>query len=112
MILSSEDAQTIMDCGYDKNDFSFVDEEGFIRLKNVDGVCFFLRDNKCIIYSSRPQGCKFYPIIFDLDKNRAIVDPDCPLAESISSKTVSIFNKDLKKLIRKIIQEKEKSSEQ
>lgn len=112
MILSSEDVQTIMDCGYNKEDFSFVGEEGFIRLKNVDGICFFLRDNECSIYASRPQGCKFYPIIFDLDKNKAIVDPDCPLADSILSKTVLSFNKDLKKFIRKIIEEREESSEQ
>lgn len=112
MILSSEEVQIIIDCGYDKEDFCYVDEEGFIRLKNVNGICFFLRDNKCIIYSSRPQGCKFYPIIFDLDTNKAIVDPDCPLAVSISSKTISTFNKDLKKFIRKIMEERENSSEE
>ncbi len=112
MMLSSEDVQVIIDCGYRKIDFCFVDEEGFTRLKNINGVCFFLRDNKCIIYSSRPQGCKFYPIIFDLDKNNAIVDPDCPLAKSISSKIASTFNNDLKKLIRKIIEERENSSEE
>jgi len=105
MILSSNDVQSIIECGYKEEDFCFIDEEGYTRLKNIDGNCFFLRDNKCIIYSSRPQGCKFYPIIFDLDNNKAIVDPECPLAESISSKTVATFTKDLRKFIRKILEE-------
>ena len=106
MILSSNDIQNIVECGYKKEDFCFTDDEGYTRLKNIGGNCFFLQDNKCIIYSSRPQGCKFYPIIFDLDKNKAVVDLECPLAESISSKTVTTFTKDLRKLIRKILEEK------
>ena len=107
MILSSEDIKRIVDNGFIQEEFAFLDEEGFFRLKNVDGDCFFLRENKCIIYSNRPQGCKFYPIIFDLDKNQAVVDPDCPLATTLSSKTITSFTKDLRKFIRKIMEEKE-----
>ena len=107
MILSSADVQRIIGCGYKKEDFCFLDEEGFTRLHNIEGNCFFLRENKCIIYSSRPQGCKFYPIIFDLDNNKAIVDSECPLADTISSKIVITFTKDLRKFIRKIMEENE-----
>ncbi|MFH0897447.1 MAG: YkgJ family cysteine cluster protein [Candidatus Bathyarchaeota archaeon] len=35
--------------------------------KNSSGKCFFLKDNKCQIYSQRPLICRFYP--FWLEKS-------------------------------------------
>jgi hypothetical protein len=34
------------------------------------GKCFFLKDNKCSIYSARPLICRFYPFELRYDKNR------------------------------------------
>ena len=108
MILAQEDISRITNLGYNREDFCYQDDDGFFKLKNINDECFFLKENKCIIYDNRPQGCRFYPIIFDIDSNKAIIDPDCPLQEKIASKTVSLFEKDLRKFIRKLIMEKKK----
>lgn len=40
-------------------DFEFIEEFGLNIIKqNEDGSCFYLRDNKCIIHSYRPQVCR------------------------------------------------------
>lgn len=55
-------------------------EEGFNQLKNVKGYCvFFDRAAKmCTIYDVRPQGCRFYPLIYDSDKKLCVLDHECP----------------------------------
>ena len=108
MILSHKDIERLVEAGYSKNEFCYVDQEGFHRLRNVDGNCFFLKENKCLVYQLRPQGCRFYPIIFDLDSNKTILDSECPLIDTISQSIVSRFSSDLKKFINSIIQEKNK----
>jgi Fe-S-cluster containining protein len=46
---------------------------GFEMKKN-EGKCFFLKDNQCSIYSSRPLICRFYPFELKFDfKNRVYV---------------------------------------
>ena len=108
MMLIRSDIEKIIDLGYKEEDFSYRDEDGFTKLRNINGECFFLKENKCTIYDDRPQGCKFYPIIFDIDFNKAIIDPECPLHGSVAQKTISLFEKDLRKFVRKIIYEKKK----
>ncbi len=111
MILSSRDISTIVNHGFVRDDFCFKDQEGFFKLKNVNGQCFFLRNNKCTIYSIRPLGCKFYPIIFDVDFNKAILDDDCPLVTIITQNTIKQFENDLRKFIAQILQEQEVENE-
>ena len=106
MLLSRDDISHISSHGYDQNDFCFQNEDGFIQLKNVKGECFFLEDNKCGIYDIRPAGCQFYPIIFDLDENKAILDDECPLIDSITEKTIKRFEDDLRKFVLQILKEK------
>ncbi|TET32960.1 MAG: YkgJ family cysteine cluster protein [Candidatus Heimdallarchaeota archaeon] len=106
MMLSLDDIEKIEKLEYKKNDFCFLDEDGYFKLCNINGNCFFLVDNKCQIYADRPQGCKFYPIIFDLDLNKASLDNDCPLIHTISEKTLQSFTKDLKKFVRSLLREK------
>lgn len=105
-MLSQKDIENISDLGFNKNDFYFLDIDGFFKLRNINGDCFFLDENQCKIYTSRPQGCRFYPIIFDLNLNKAILDDECPLISTIQNKTVQSFNKDLQKFIQKLIEEK------
>ena len=50
--------------------------------KNNEGKCFFLKDNQCSIYSSRPLICRFYPfeLKFNQDKDRHVFNFtfECP----------------------------------
>ena len=108
MILSKKDIKRIIEAGYNEKDFCYVDQEGCYKLKNVEGNCYFLKENKCIIYQIRPQGCRFYPIIFDLENNKAILDTECPLIDTISQSIVSRFSSDLRKFINLIIKKKNK----
>jgi len=106
MFLSLSDINRISSQGFNQKDFCFKNEEGFFQLKNISGECFFLKDNKCQIYDIRPTGCRFYPIIFDLDKNKAVLDDECPLVDTISEKTLKNFENDLRKFVTKILKEK------
>ncbi|MFW9921877.1 MAG: YkgJ family cysteine cluster protein [Candidatus Thorarchaeota archaeon] len=108
MLLSMEDITRIVSLGYKQGDFSFINNEGFFCLRNINDSCFFLQDNKCVIYSFRPQGCKYYPIIFDLDTNKAIIDVDCPLKSTIQKSTVKLFEKEIRKYVNRLIEEKDK----
>ena len=57
--------------------------EGLFQLKNVDGYCVFFDSitKLCKIYEIRPQGCRFYPLIYDSDKELCVLDKDCPRPE-------------------------------
>ena len=82
MELSSQDIIRIEDqntLGLTKDDFCF-ETDGFLKLKNVDNHCIFLDpDTKhCRIYLFRPTGCRFYPLIFNQEKNKCVIDDDCP----------------------------------
>lgn len=75
MTLSQADIIMIERLGH--RDF-FTQVDGFLQLKNVDGSCIFLRSGRCRIYSSRPLGCRLYPIIWDVDDCEAFQDDLCP----------------------------------
>lgn len=77
MLLSNSDIQNIEYIAYKRNYFVRI-KNGWFYLKNKDGRCVFHNGNKCIIYDNRPEGCKLYPLIFDEENKKAIVDKDCP----------------------------------
>jgi hypothetical protein len=108
MILSAKDRDVISSLGYPLDYFCYQDSEGFYRLKNHNGSCVFLEDNKCHIYSHRPQGCRFYPLIYDLDLEKAVVDKDCPLWQQIDKKTIKKHGKALGRFIKAILQERDR----
>ena len=58
----------------------FSTEEGEVpRLINVNGRCILLDDdNLCSAYSHRPQGCRCYPLIMDIEMEDVILDDYCP----------------------------------
>jgi len=58
-------------------------EEGFNQLINVKGYCVFFDSvaKMCTIYDVRPQGCRFYPLIYDSDKKLCVLDHECPRPE-------------------------------
>ncbi len=52
--------------------------QGKQRLKNVNGMCFFLEAGKCKIYSNRPEGCRLYPLVISEKGDKVGYDEDCP----------------------------------
>ncbi len=83
MILSQHDIDLIVKNHptiINKRDFTFKNKNGNFQLKNDDNHCVFLdfSTKKCKIYDYRPQGCMFYPLIYDFQKKNCIFDKDCP----------------------------------
>ena len=75
MPLSLADIERLRGLGYRVGDFMMY-SGGERRLRNVDGVCFFLGDDGCRVYLDRPAGCRFYPLVADW-RGRLVVDPGC-----------------------------------
>jgi Fe-S-cluster containining protein len=75
MTLTNEDIERIIAQGY-KNFFYYVN--GYLQLVNVHGHCIFLQRDRCSIYPDRPEGCKLYPLILDIDNNEVILHDFCP----------------------------------
>ena len=86
MTLSARDIARIIKNSHDSLkpiDFTKKTNDGLFQLKNVKGRCYFL-DSKsqiCKIYEVRPQGCRFYPLIFDSHTKLCVLDEDCPKPE-------------------------------
>lgn len=85
MIISEQDIERILhhvNLISKREDFANKNKDGLHQLKNTNGHCVFLngssQDKKCRIYPYRPQGCRFYPMIFDPSKMKCILDKECP----------------------------------
>lgn len=84
MILSETDITLILNdasLNLKREDFIEINNDGFFQLKNVKGFCVFFEPSikLCEIYKLRPQGCKFYPLIYDFSINKCVLDVvDCP----------------------------------
>jgi Fe-S-cluster containining protein len=76
-----------------------VKKGDYFQLKNLDEHCIFLlpKTNTCKIYSFRPKGCLFYPMIYDLEKDQCVLDEDCPHKNLFYSNS-SIFRETCKGL--------------
>lgn len=77
MLLTEDDLRRIESLGYKREDFSEF-REGFIRLRNVEGRCYFLNGKMCKIYESRPLGCEAYPVVFNITTRSCELDDSCP----------------------------------
>ena len=86
MILSARDVMRIKN-NYPKNleriNFDKKTVDGLVQLKNLNGNCVFFNPTSklCEIYAVRPQGCRFYPLIYDSDKKLCVLDHECPRPE-------------------------------
>lgn len=68
--------------GLGHSDFTHADDEGYIRLRNIDGRCVFHDGLRCTIYDNRPLGCRSYPVVYSLEDKKAVHDSDCPHTDS------------------------------
>jgi Fe-S-cluster containining protein len=101
MMLTEEDVRRIESLGY--RNF-YYQKNGFLYLKNVNGKCIFLDNNGlCRIYNHRPEGCKFYPFIYDVEKDEILRDEDCPYRNEFELEN----EEKLKILVLNILKERE-----
>lgn len=82
MILTESDVRRIESMGYRREDFSEF-RDGFIRLRNINGRCYFLHDGRCVIYEARPLGCRAYPVVFNVTTRNCELDDECPAVDTI-----------------------------
>ncbi|MFX1495149.1 MAG: hypothetical protein ACFFBZ_12760, partial [Promethearchaeota archaeon] len=56
----------------------------------------------CNIYEIRPQGCKFYPILYDNEEKICIYDEECPRVSQfyLGRKKFKKVCNDIKKFIK------------
>ncbi len=107
MPLTEDDLKRIEKLGFKRGDFT-VEAEGETRLRNRAKKCFFLKDGKCGIYESRPEGCRIYPLVYDIDIHKFVYDPVCPHSDEFKA---TRKDKDhLKRLIRKLERESAKKA--
>ena len=102
MPLTEDDMKRIEKLGFKRLEFT-VEVEGETRLLNVNGTCFFLKDGRCKIYVDRPEGCRIYPLVYDVETHKFVYDKVCP---HYSEFKATREDKDrLKRLIRKLDRE-------
>ena len=74
MTLTNEDVRRIDALGY--KDYYML-RNGYLQMKNIDGRCFFLRKNRCLIHEDKPIGCKLYPLVLDIDDWEVVMHDFC-----------------------------------
>jgi Fe-S-cluster containining protein len=77
MPLSRSDVDRISKQGYRFKDF-VVKWGKERRLRNINGRCVFLREDGCVIYPFRPEGCRLYPLVFNENTRKVGVHKLCP----------------------------------
>lgn len=111
MFLSNIDVSRIEKLGFSVEDF-LEEKEGFLILKNIDKKCFFLKDKLCSIYENRPQGCRFYPLIYDFEQERVIIDKLCAHHEDFNIEVYQPLFDKVETFVLKLVEEKDARLEQ
>jgi Fe-S-cluster containining protein len=101
MLLTKKDIKKIVKAtGIKPSEYILLTKDGHKMLRNLkqgeEIKCYFLDpQGMCKIYQVKPAGCKFYPIIWDLEKHTAIKDDLCPHHDKftvVEEKTSSLEN--------------------
>ena len=108
MVVSEQDIELILKNNslkdLKKQDFIFRSKEGYSQLKNIGDHCYFfdVASKSCSIYENRPQGCRFYPLIYDIEKKNCVIDTDCPRNYLFyqNPKDLKVICNDLRKFLR------------
>jgi len=90
MVLTPSDIARIERLGYALEEFAIKSSDGFYRLKNINGHCYFfdIATTSCKIYEHRPIGCRIYPLVIVLDLGIITVDNACPAKGSVEVEDV------------------------
>ncbi|MFX0084645.1 MAG: YkgJ family cysteine cluster protein [Candidatus Hodarchaeota archaeon] len=84
MLITKKDIRKIdRATGIKPSEYVVLTTDGHRMLRNYiqeeEETCYFLdSQGKCRIYDIKPEGCQFYPIIWDLERHLAIKDDFCP----------------------------------
>jgi len=76
MTLTASDAERLRALGHEG--FYRRTGDGYLQLVNVHGRCFFLRGGLCGVYDDRPEGCRLYPLILEMDSWDVVLHDFCP----------------------------------
>jgi Fe-S-cluster containining protein len=106
MELTSEDIKRLENIGCRLEEFAVVDD-GVIRLRNVDGHCYFYdtAEKRCRVYRKRPLGCFLYPVVY-LENEGVMVDELCPKGRTVSEQELKRKGKILDNLLKEIDNER------
>ncbi|MGQ4870427.1 MAG: YkgJ family cysteine cluster protein [Candidatus Thorarchaeota archaeon] len=107
MTLTRRDVERIERLGYTRDEFVVRSEDGFCELRNVDGHCYFYDPDTllCTIYEDRPEGCRYYPVIYDMRKRRCVVDKDCPSRDTMTRQEVRKVCNKVRRLVETLVRE-------
>jgi Fe-S-cluster containining protein len=107
MTITKQDAGRIDALGYERGSYLVKTEDGFCELRNIDGHCYFYDPDtkECKIYENRPDGCRFYPIVYDVKKRKCVVDKDCPSRETMSRDEIRKVCHKIRDLVERLMQE-------
>lgn len=107
MTLTREDAERIDSLGYSREDYLVRVKDGFCELKNVNGNCYFYDPvtKMCIIYEARPEGCRWYPVVYHARKKRCYGDSECPASRALTRTQVRRVCHNVRNLVRKLVVE-------
>ncbi|TFF84440.1 YkgJ family cysteine cluster protein [Candidatus Thorarchaeota archaeon] len=107
MTLTQKDIERIEGLGYSRDDFVVQAEDGFLELRNIDGLCFFYdpENRECRIYVNRPEGCRYYPVVYDAQERRCVVDRDCPSWETMDDATIARLCPEVTSLVETLMRE-------
>lgn len=105
MPLSNSDIARIRGIGFSE-DFFVHERNGARRLRNSSGRCVFHNGEVCTIYADRPEGCRIYPVVLDVNKRRAVLDSNCPHRERFQ--ITSDASRRLIRLVRRLDLERSK----
>ncbi|TFG15040.1 YkgJ family cysteine cluster protein [Candidatus Thorarchaeota archaeon] len=107
MTLTMADINRIRRLGYDPDDFMKIAEDGFAELRNIDGCCYFydVESASCKVYQHRPEGCRYYPIVYDMALEKCVVDNECPSGSTISQDEIDSICLVVKRLVETLVSE-------
>lgn len=104
MTLTKKDVNRINSLGYSRDDYARKASDGFIELRNIDGYCYFYdrESRSCKIYDKRPEGCRYYPIVYNLHLGTCVADRDCPSADTVTKEDIRRVCPKVKELVRQL----------
>lgn len=79
MTLTERDVARLEAAGH--RHFCRENARGELRILTGGGRCIFLQDGLCSAYDGRPDGCRTYPLVLDLDSGSAVLHDFCPHVE-------------------------------
>ena len=106
MEVSQKDITRLQKQGHIPKDFCFRSSNGIYYLKNRVGYCYFFDPVKkeCKEYANRPDGCRYYPILYDVHSETLLIDDTiCPMAHTVTTKELEGKAPLIKKTVKEIL---------